>query len=96
MSLKDIYDNDAKLTEVAKPCFDIFDSDKSGKIDEKELENAFTQLAKNMNQKPPSKDEIKQFLNAVDTDKSGKIDLNEFKALIKMFLIEIEKELDKK
>jgi Ca2+-binding EF-hand superfamily protein len=35
-------------------------------------------------------------LNAVDTDKSGKIDLNEFKALIKMFLIEIEKELDKK
>ena len=94
MSLKEIYDDDAKLTEVAKPCFDIFDTDKSGKIDEKELQSAFNEIAKSMNQKPPTKDEIKQFMDAIDTDKSGKIDLNEFKALIKMFLIEIEKELN--
>ena len=95
MSLKEFYEDDAKLTELAKPCFDMFDTDKSGKIDEKELENAFTQLAKNMNQKPPSKDEIKQFLNAVDTDKSGKIDLNEFKSIIKMFLVEVDKSMNK-
>ena len=95
MSIKDIINDDAKLTEIAKPCFDALDADKSGKIDEKELESAFKQIAKETNQKPPSKDEIKQFLNFVDTDKSGKIDLNEFKALIKMFLVEVEKELNK-
>ena len=95
MSIKDIINDDAKLTEIAKPCFDALDADKSGKIDEKELENAFKQIAKETNQKPPSKEEIKQFLNLVDTDKSGKIDLKEFKALIKMFLVEVEKELNK-
>ena len=95
MSIKDIINDDAKLTEIAKPCFDALDADKSGKIDEKELEGAFSQIAKELKQKPPTKEEIKQFMNAVDTDKSGKIDLNEFKALIKMFLVEVEKELNK-
>ena len=95
MSLKEIYENDSKLTEITKPIFDIFDADKSGKIDEKELENAFTQLANNMKQKPLTKDEIKQLLNAVDTDKSGKIDLNEFKSIIKMFLVEVDKSMNK-
>ena len=48
-----------------------------------------------MKQKPPTKDEIKQLLNAVDTDKSGKIDLNEFKSIIKMFLVEVDKSMNK-
>ena len=95
MSLKAIYENDSKLTEITKPIFDIFDADKSGKIDEKELENAFTQLANNMKQKPPTKDEIKKLLNDIDTDKSGKIDLNEFKSIIKMFLVEVDKSMNK-
>ena len=78
-AIKDILSNEKKLNEVAKVAFDSVDTDKSGQIDEQELES---QIASDMGADPPSKEDVKEVLEHLDTDHSGKIDFNEFKVLI--------------
>ena len=44
-AIKDILSNEKKLNEVAKVAFDSVDTDKSGQIDEQELEKVMSQIA---------------------------------------------------
>ena len=81
-AIKDILSNEKKLNEVAKVAFDSVDTDKSGQIDEQELEKVMAQIASDMGADPPSKEDVKEVLEHLDTDHSGKIDFNEFKVLI--------------
>ena len=78
-TIKDILNNEKKLNEVAKVAFDSVDTDKSGQIDESELEKVMAQISNDM----PSKEDVKEVLEHLDTDHSGKIDFEEFKVLIK-------------
>lgn len=50
------------------------DSDGSGTIEIKELEELLTKLSGNR----PTKSEVEKFMNSIDTDKSGSIDFDEF------------------
>ena len=81
-AIKDILSNDKKLKQVAKVAFDSVDTDKSGQIDEQELEKVMAQIASDMGADPPSKEDVKEVLEHLDTDHSGKIDFDEFKVLI--------------
>ena len=81
-AIKDILSNEKKLNEVAKVAFDSVDTDKSGQIDEQELEKVMAQIGSDMGADPPSKEDVKEVLEHLDTDHSGKIDFNEFKVLI--------------
>ena len=56
-AIKDILSNEKKLNEVAKVAFDSVDTDKSGQIDEQELEKVMAQIASDMGADPPSKEE---------------------------------------
>ena len=82
-TIKDILNNEKKLNEVAKVAFDSVDTDKSGQIDESELEKVMAQISNDMGAEPPSKEDVKEVLEHLDTDHSGKIDFEEFKVLIK-------------
>lgn len=56
-----------------KEAFDLFDTDSSGSIDQKELKVAMRALGFE-----PKKDEIKKMIADIDKDGSGTIDFNEF------------------
>ena len=76
-------DNEKKLNEVAKVAFDSVDTDRSGQIDQEELEKVMAQISQDMGAEPPSKEDVKEVLEHLDTDHSGKIDFQEFSQLIK-------------
>ena len=82
-SIKDILNDENKLNEITKTSFDIVDIDKSGTIDEFELEKILAQISSDMGADPPTREDVKDVLKYLDTDKSGKIDFEEFKVLIK-------------
>ncbi len=52
-TIKDILNNEKKLNEVAKVAFDSVDTDKSGQIDESELEKVMAQISNDMGAEPP-------------------------------------------
>ena len=58
-------------------------ADRSGQIDQEELEKVMTQISQDMGAEPPSKGDVKEVLEHLDTDHSGKIDFEEFSQLIK-------------
>ena len=82
-AIKDILNDAKKLREVAKVAFDSVDTDRSGLIDQEELEKVMAQISQDMGAEPPSKEDVKEVLEHLDTDHSGKIDFEEFKVLIK-------------
>ena len=82
-TLKQILASEEKLNEVVRAAFDSVDTDKSGQIDESELEKVMAQISNDMGAEPPSKEDVKEVLEHLDTDHSGKIDFDEFKVLIK-------------
>ena len=82
-AIKEILNNEQKLNEVARVAFDSVDTDKSGQIDESELQKVMVQISNDIGVEPPSAEDVKEVLNHLDTDHSGKIDFNEFKVLIK-------------
>ena len=82
-AIKDILNDDKKLREVAKVAFDSVYTDRSGLIDQEELEKVMAQISQDMGAEPPSKEDVKEVLDHLDTDHSGQIDFEEFSQLIK-------------
>ena len=54
-AIREILNNEKKLNEVAKVTFDSVDTDRSGQIDQEELEKVMTQISQDMGAEPPSK-----------------------------------------
>ena len=81
-AIKDILNDAKKLREVAKVAFDSVDTDRSGLIDQEELEKVMAQISQDMGAEPPSKEDVKEVLEHLDTDHSGFIDFEQFCLLI--------------
>ena len=82
-AIKEILNNEKKLREVVKVAFDSVDTDRSGLIDQDELEKVMAQISQDMGAEPPTKDDVKEVMEHLDTDHSGQIDFEEFSQLIK-------------
>ncbi|CAF1956372.1 unnamed protein product [Rotaria magnacalcarata] len=63
----------AAQRQELQDAFNIFDSDKSGQISEKEVGNVLKALNIKIND-----DQLKKFVATMDTDKSGQIGFDEF------------------
>jgi len=85
-AIRDILYNDTKLTNVTRVAFDAIDSDKSGKIDTKEIKEIMERIAVEMGTDKPSDRDVDQVIKHLDTDGSGTIEFEEFKILIKDIL----------
>ena len=85
-AIRKILNNEELLEEVTKRSFDSVDTDKSGKIDLKELAVILKQIAVDFWTEAPTDEELAKVLEELDTDKSGTIELIEFKILIKNIL----------
>ncbi|KAL4496225.1 hypothetical protein ABPG72_012962 [Tetrahymena utriculariae] len=86
-----------KLTQeqidVLKQAFDLFDTDGSGAIDEKELKDAMKALGFES-----KKEEVKLLIEQVDKDGSGMIEFEEFLVMMKKKMLEdknVEEEIEK-
>ncbi len=84
--IKAVLNDQQMFEEAAKVGFDATDVDKSGYIDESELEKAMKEVAVTLNIDIPSKEDVDSVFSALDTDKSGKIDFQEFKVFVRKML----------
>ena len=82
-SIREILEDSDKIHEVTKIAFDAVDTDKSGQIDENELEKVLSQISNDMGAEPPTNEDVKEVFKYLDTDNSGFIDYKEFEVLIK-------------
>ena len=83
MSIKDIVNDEEKLRDIARVAFESVDTDKSGKIDSKELYKVMEGISKDLGIDAPSNEEVQEVLKHLDTDNSGTIEFDEFVVLIK-------------
>ena len=79
-------ENENKLNEIIDEAFRNVDTDKSGAIDEAELEKIMVQITSDMGAEPPTKEDVKEVMEALDTDRSNSIEKQEFGELIKNIL----------
>ena len=91
-AINKILQDEALLEEVTKRAFDIVDTDKSGKIDRKELKEILKQISMDFRTEPPDDEDINKIMGELDKDNSGTIELNEFQKLIKEILCAMVKE----
>ncbi|CAD8178376.1 unnamed protein product [Paramecium pentaurelia] len=79
--------------DVLQQAFTLFDTDKSGSIDESELRNAMKALGFNA-----SKEEVQKMVEQIDRDGSGTIEFQEFVEMMKKKMLEdknVEVEIEK-
>ena len=74
------------LDGIIKRAFDSVDINKDHSIDETELEKIMVQITSDMGAEPPTKEDVKEVMEALDTDRSNSIDQEEFGQLIKNIL----------
>ena len=91
-AIKEILNNEKKLREIVKVAFDSVDTDRSGLIDQEELEKVMGQISQDMGAEPPTKEDVKEVMEHLDTDHSGQIDFEEFSQLIKDILFAVVEE----
>ena len=91
-AINKILQDEALLEEVTKRAFDIVDTDKSGKIERKELKEILNQISMDFRTEPPDDEDINKIMGELDKDNSGTIELNEFQKLIKEILCAMVKE----
>ena len=84
--IKAVLNDKQKFEEAAKVGFEATDVDKSGYIDESELEKAMKEVAVTLNIDAPTKEDVFSVFEALDKDKSGKIDYQEFKVFVRKML----------
>ena len=84
--IQNILNNEEKLNEIIDKAFGNVDKDKSGAIDETELEKIMVQITSDMGAEPPTKEDIKEVMEELDKDRNNTIDRDEFGYLIKNIL----------
>lgn len=74
--------------DVARRLFEQFDKDKSGLIEEKEVENIIRESYRQMGQDKfaPSSEDVKVWMMMTDTNKDGVVTLDEYESLVKRSL----------
>ena len=84
--IEHIINNEELLKQISDMAFQSVDTDKSGHIDDKELDKIMAQIASDMGAEPPTKENVKEVLKDLDGNGSGEIEPEEFTKLIKNIL----------
>ena len=94
-NLQDITADDEMMTMIADGAFEEADKDKSGFVEVNELKEMLDGMAKDKGESPPDDKAVEKILKKYDKDGNDKIDKEEFKEMIKSFMEEALKELEK-
>ena len=92
--IRKLLKDERAFTQLATAAFMESDSDKSGFVDEKELQKVMTKACAAMNCSKPSSGQIKELLKKIDQNKDGKVSYDEYTLLLKMILKRFLKTLE--
>jgi len=86
MSVQDILEDKEKVRIISQAAFDSIDINKTGFLERKDVEALLINIAKDLNVKKPSKDEVDDVMKELDPDKDGKVRPDEFQVLVEEIL----------
>ena len=84
--IESVINNKEELQKIIDQAFASVDQNNDKSIDEAELEKILVQITCDMGAEPPTKEDVKEVMEALDTDRSNSIDKEEFGYLIKNIL----------
>ncbi len=84
--IESVIKNKVELQKIIDQAFESVDINHDESIDEAELEKILVQITCDMGAEPPTKEDVKEVMEALDTDRSNSIDKKEFGELIKNIL----------
>ena len=84
--IESVINNKEELQKIIDQAFASVDQNNDKSIDEEELEKILVQITCDMGAEPPTKEDVKEVMEALDTDRSNSIDKEEFGELIKNIL----------
>ncbi len=84
--IESVIKNKEELQKIIDQAFESVDINHDESIDEAELEKILVQITCDMGAEPPTKEDVKEVMEALDTDRSNSIDKKEFGELIKNIL----------
>ena len=84
--IQSVLNDKTKLDKIIDDAFRAVDINDDKSIDEAELEKIMVQITCDMGAEPPTKEDVKEVMEALDTDRSNSIEKNEFGELIKNIL----------
>ncbi len=84
--IESVINNKEELQKIIDQAFASVDQNNDKSIDEAELEKILVQITCDMGAEPPTKEDVKEVMEALDTDRSNSIDKEEFGELIKNIL----------
>ena len=84
--IESVINNKEELQKIIDQAFESVDINHDESIDEAELEKILVQITCDMGAEPPTKEDVKEVMEALDTDRSNSIDKKEFGELIKNIL----------
>ena len=91
-AIKEILNNQKKLSDIVKVSFDNVITDRSGQIDQDELEKVMVQISQDMDAEFSTKEYVKEVMEHLDTDNSSHINFEEFSQIIRDILCSMVEE----
>ena len=82
-AIKEILNNEKKLREIVKVSFDNVIADRSGQIDQGELEKVMVQISQGMDAESSTKEHAKEIMEHLGADRSSHINFEEYNQIIK-------------
>ena len=76
--IESVINNKEELQKIIDQAFASVDQNNDKSIDEAELEKILVQITCDMGAEPPTKEDVKEVMEALDTDRSNSIDKEEF------------------
>ena len=80
--IAEILKDENKINNVSRAMFEEADTDKSGKINLKEMHNLIKKISRDFGLQEPSVSQAKEVLNELDEDENGEVDSVEFRKLV--------------
>ena len=84
--IQQILNDETKLNKIIDDAFTSVGKKEGESISEEELEKIMVQITCDMGAEPPTKEDIKEVMEALDSDRSNSIEKAEFGQLIKNIL----------
>lgn len=86
MSIQDILKDKEKIRLISEAAFNVLDFSKNGLLEKTEIELHLSNLAKDLNLRKPTKEEMENLMKEIDVNKDGKIDVEDFDSLVENLL----------
>ena len=94
--ISEILKDENKINNVSRAMFKEADTDKSGKVDLKEMHNLIKKISRDFGLLEPSVEQAKDVLEELDEDENGVVDSVEFRKLVVDILNSMKKAYEKK